>query len=379
MTDKRIIRISSASILAVLLTVLILPLSESGRIAAAVFLFPAAVLIPLFIKKRSILSINKSQILLIMTVIALVYVTLYYVTGLEFGFYKNPNGLNFSNFFKYILPIATVITATEVIRYVFIAQNDKVTNALCYLSCVVSDVLVCSNIPSVTSFNRFMDLVAGALFPALISNLLYNYLSKRYGIFPSLVFKLLTTLHAYVIPVVSGISESLVNFIRILLPIAIYLFIDTLYEKKRRYALGNTSKFWRVASRALTVLVIIIMIGTLMLVSNQFYYGAYVVATDSMTGELNRGDVAIYESYEDQLITEGQVIVFEKNNSIVIHRVVDIEIINGGARYYTKGDVNDDNDDGFITGSDIVGLVNVKLPYFGYPTLWIRSLFMRSR
>ena len=116
-----------------------------------------------------------------------------------------------------------------------------------------------------------------------------------------------------------------------------------------------------------------------MLVSNQFYYGAYVVATDSMTGELNRGDVAIYESYEDQLITEGQVIVFEKNNSIVIHRVVDIEIINGGARYYTKGDVNDDNDDGFITGSDIVGLVNVKLPYFGYPTLWIRSLFMRSR
>lgn len=379
MTDKRIIRISSASILAVLLTVLILPLSESGRIAAAVFLFPAAVLIPLFIKKRSILSINKNQILLIMTVIALVCLMLYYVTGLEFGFYKNPYKLNFSNFFKYILPIATVITATEVIRFVFIAQNDKVTNALCYLSCVVSDVLVCSNIPSVTSFNRFMDLVAGALFPALISNLLYNYLSKRYGIFPSLVFKLLTTLHAYVIPVVSGISESLVNFIRILLPIAIYLFIDTLYEKKRRYALGNTSKFWRVASRALTVLVIIIMIGTIMLVSNQFYYGAYVVATDSMTGELNRGDVAIYESYEDQLITEGQVIVFEKNNSIVIHRVVDIEIINGGARYYTKGDVNDDNDDGFITGSDIVGLVNVKLPYFGYPTLWIRSLFMRSR
>ena len=379
MTDKRIIRISSASILAVLLTVLILPLSESARIVAAIFLFPAAVLLPLFIKKRSILSINKSQILLIMTVIALVYVTLYYVTGLEFGFYKNPNGLNFSNFFKFLLPIATVITATEVIRFVFIAQNDKVTNALCYLSCVVSDILVCSNIPSVTSFNRFMDLVAGALFPALISNLLYNYLSKRYGIFPSLVFKLLTTLHAYVIPVVSGISESLVNFIRILLPIAIYLFIDTLYEKKRRYALGNTSKFWRVASRALTVLVIIIMIGTLMLVSNQFYYGAYVVATDSMTGELNRGDVAIYESYEDQLITEGQVIVFEKNNSIVIHRVVDIEIINGGARYYTKGDVNDDNDDGFITGSDIVGLVNVKLPYFGYPTLWMRSLFMRSR
>ncbi len=379
MTDKRIIRISSASILAVLLIVLILPLSESASIAAAVFLFPVAALFPLFIKKRSILSINKNQILLIMTVIALVYLMLYYVTGLEFGFYKNPYGLNFSNFFKFVLPIATVITATEVIRFVFIAQNDKVTNALCYLSCVACDILICSNIPSVTSFNRFMDLVAGALFPALISNLLYNYLSKRYGIFPSLVFKLLITLHAYVVPVISGISESLVNFIRILLPIAIYLFIDTLYEKKRRYALGNTSKIRRAASRVITALVLIVMVGTIMLISNQFYYGAYVVATESMTGELNRGDVAIYESYEDQLIIKGQVIVFEKNDSIIIHRVADIEIINGGARYYTKGDVNDDNDDGFITDSDIVGLVNLKLPYFGYPTLWMRNLFKRSR
>jgi hypothetical protein len=69
--------------------------------------------------------------------------------------------------------------------------------------------------------------------------------------------------------------------------------------------------------------------------------------------------------------------VFEKNDSMIVHRVVDIEIINGIPRYYTKGDANEDKDLGYITDPDIKGLANHKLPYFGYPTLWIRSLFKR--
>ena len=77
MNDKRIIRISSASIFAVLLIALLLPYEHSGRIVAAVLLVPAAVLSVLFIKKRSILSINKRQVLIIMTATALVYLMLF--------------------------------------------------------------------------------------------------------------------------------------------------------------------------------------------------------------------------------------------------------------------------------------------------------------
>ena len=377
MTDKKVINIFSASVFAVLLLALIMPFGESGRIIAAILLLPAAVLIPIFIKKRSILSINTQQVLLIVTACALVYVMIYYLTGIKFGFYKNPYRLSVGNFFKYVLPIAAVIVFTEIVRFVMMAQNSKLARVLCYFSCVIAEILIASNIPSVTSFNRFMDLVAGALFPALISNLLYNYLAKRYGMYPNLVFRLIITLHAYILPISSGVSDSLVNFCRLLIPIAIYLFIDSLFEKKRRYALGNRSRFYRVMSGTLTVIIIVLMCGTVMLISNQFYYGAYVIATDSMTGELNKGDIAIYESYEDQLIREGQVIIFEEGSSKIVHRVVDIKIINGNSRYYTKGDANEDFDAGYLTDSDIVGLVNVKLPYLGYPTIWVRSLFKR--
>ena len=117
------------------------------------------------------------------------------------------------------------------------------------------------------------------------------------------------------------------------------------------------------------------MLFVVMVVSNQFYIGSYVIATESMTGELNKGDVAISFKYTDQPISEGQVVAFEQNNRVVIHRVVKIEVINGQRRYYTKGDANEDNDMGYITNAEIVGLVNYKIPAVGYPTLWLRSLF----
>ena len=127
----------------------------------------------------------------------------------------------------------------------------------------------------------------------------------------------------------------------------------------------------------ITAAAVAIMLFVILVISNQFFIGTYVIATESMTGELNKGDAAVYERYDDQNVLEGQVIAFEQNDRVVIHRVVKIEVINGQRRYYTKGDANEDVDSGFITDSNIVGLVDNKIPFLGYPTLWMRSLFER--
>ena len=377
MTDKRIVNIFSISVFFALLVALMLPFSGSGRYLAAGLLLPASILIHFFIKKRNTPSINKRQILLIMTVFALVFVTLYYLSGLRFGFYTNPYRFSVGNFFTFFLPIAIIIFSTELIRFVMMAQKGKAPKILCYFSCVFADILIVSAIANINSFGRFMEVVAGAFFPAILSNLLFAYLSTRYGFYPNLLYRAITTLHAYIFPITSGISPALETFCKFLSVIIIFLFIDTLFERKRRRALGNPSPFWRFASKVLTVIVLVIMLSVVMLISNQFTYGSLVIATESMTGELNKGDVVIYESYDKHTIPKGQVIVFEKDQSMVVHRVVDIKIINGVTQYYTKGDANEHNDSGFITDANIVGVVDYKLPYIGYPTLWIRSLFNR--
>ena len=377
MTDRKAVNIFSASVFAALLAILFVPFSESGRIVAASLLLPAAILANVFIKKRNIPSINKRQILLIMTVFALVYVMLYYLSGIKFGFYINPYRLSVSNLFKFLIPITAIIVSEELMRFIIVSQKSKLAIVLCYFSCVFAETIIVSTFASVGSFSRFMELMAGALFPAVISNLLYNYLAKRYGIYPNLAYRAVTTLHTYIFSVSSGISPSLLTFIKLIVPIVIFVFIDALYEKKKRRAIGGNSRVLRVAGISIGSLVLIFMIGIIMLISNQFRYGSLVIATESMTDEINKGDVVIYESLDNQVIEKGQIIAFERNDSVVVHRVIDIEIINGTVRYYTKGDANENADSGYITDTQIVGVVKYKLPSLGYPSLWMRSLFKK--
>ena len=357
--------------LAVLLLALVLPSEISGRILAAILLLPLAIATYFLVKKRSILSIHKTMVLMIMATIGLLYIALYYLSGLHSHFHATGYVLSLRLVTNYILPIAAIIVFTEIIRYVVLAQDSKVDSILMYFFGIITEVLICSNLAAITSFSKFMDFFALALLPALSANFLYHYLSKRYGMLPNIAYRLLISLYAYVIPVQSGIPDSLLAFANLILPIVIYLFIGALYGKKKRHALGKTGKF----SVVITVLIAIIMVSCVALISNQFRYGALVIATESMSGELNKGDVILYEQFDEQIITEGQFILFKKHDSVIIHRVIKIEKINGVLRYYTKGDANEDRDSGFITNSDIIGTVNFKLPYVGYPTIWARSLF----
>lgn len=367
MSDKRILHIISASTLVALLVSFLF--GEGGRIAAALLTVAICAVTMIFVKKRGIPNFVYPEVALLMGVIAAVYVMLYYLTGLQFGIVKTHYGTFLEVVVKYILPISVIIISTELVRNVMCAQEDRAASLLSYVSCVIADVIIHYTLPDIFSFSRFMDIIALAFLPAVLSNLLYHYLSRRYGIIPNVAYRLIITLYPYVISYVTGIPDSLLAFVNLLLPLFVYLFIDYLYEKKKRYAISRNSKLGII----LTAVIAVMMAGVILVVSNTTRFGAYVIASESMTGELNKGDIALYEQYDDQVITEGQVIVFKKDNRSVIHRVAEIANINGQNRYYTKGDMNSDLDWGYITDGDIVGLVDFKLPYFGYPTLWLRE------
>jgi signal peptidase len=149
--------------------------------------------------------------------------------------------------------------------------------------------------------------------------------------------------------------------------------MSALYEKKQKKAVKKGKKLSWIATGAAGCVVVLVA----MLISCQFRFGAIVIATESMTGEINKGDMIIYERYDGQQIQEGQVIVFTKNKSRIIHRVVHIEYENNEYRYFTKGDANEDWDSGYITKADIVGLTNLKLAYVGFPTLWLRDIISK--
>ena len=220
-----------------------------------------------------------------------------------------------------------------------------------------------------------MDVIGLVLFPAVSANIYYNYISKRYGMLPNIAFRLITSLYIYFVPNAVDLPDALNAFIKLTVPFVMLMFVSALYEKKEKKVLRKKSNK---LSYIVMVMTFMFVGAIAMLVSCQFRFGALVIATESMTGDINKGDVIIYEQYDDQIIKEGQVIVFTQNDNKIIHRVVKIENIGGEKHYYTKGDANDSLDYGYRTEKDILALTDIKLSYIGYPTLWLRGLLSSS-
>ena len=366
-SDKGKIYALSLSFLAVLLSCFFIPTKTPEYLIVPVLIIFAPI-VWVLIKKRSILSINKRQVLLLMLVIALLYITIYYLSGMKFGFYRNY--FYFGDFLKELAIMLVVVFSTEALRRVFTSQKNKLAFCVIFLALVMVDVLSEYNFYSLKNFNRFMDFMGLCLFPSIVKNALFFYIASRYGFLPNVAYRLIVAVVPMIIPYAPAVPDALLSFANIVVPLIVYAFIKVLYEKRRREKRLNKG-----ISIAITCILVAIMTGVIMVVSCQFRFCAIVIATESMTGEINKGDVVVYERYENQDLTEGQVIVFDYNGATTVHRVVKKEIINGQFRYYTKGDFNQDVDSGFITKGDVHGVVLFKVAYAGYPTLWLRSIF----
>ena len=89
----------------------------------------------------------------------------------------------------------------------------------------------------------------------------------------------------------------------------------------------------------------------------------------------SRGYVLIVKDINDEDkedIKENEIIAYELNNRIIIHRII-YKYINssGEVIYITKGDNNINADLKEVKENQIAGLVKYKIPYVGYPAVWM--------
>lgn len=236
---------------------------------------------------------------------------------------------------------------------------------------ILLDLIIYAGVYDVTKINDFFTVVGFILFASISCNLLYNYINVRYGKIPIIVYRLVTILYVYFIPITPNVFVFFRSFLRMLYPYIIYLILEYTYSKSN-FAVAYKNKRKTIISTTISG---ILLISLVMLISCKFKYGALVIGSGSMTGSLNKGDAIIYEQYENQNIQEGDIIVFKEKGMQIIHRVVDIKNVNGEYRYFTKGDANQTLDEGYRTKNDIIGITKLRVLYIGYPTIWLRDMF----
>lgn len=372
---------------AILLVILIVALLVSNNMTLPVLafsLFVYMIVVRKMFTKNNRKSLYSKEILYLLIGLAIVYLGIFYLMGFLFaGFNRQLLTFGFGTLIKYIIPNAIIILSAEIVRYIFLSQESShkirgrvvdFAKILTFINMVLIDLIIVRGTYNLDTLNGFLGLTGFTFFSSVSCNLFYNYVSKRYGEKGVIAHRIITTLYVYFIPVLPNVYIYFRSFLRMVYPYIMYMVLEYGYTKDK-YVVSYSER----KRNILKIAVILIFTAMFtMLISCKFRYGLIVIGSGSMTGTIDYGDAAFFESYHGQKIDEGQIIVFKRENIRLIHRVVDVQKINGELRFYTKGDANDTIDDGYRISSDVVGLVNFKIKYIGYPTLFVNDLFGRK-
>ena len=338
----------------------------------AIILLIYTILNKVLVKNDKIGYSNSRNFTIMLTIIGLVYVGFLYFLGIFAGFYLSTVQLTLWSIANYIIPFIIIIISSEITRKNLLLRENKISQYIIVIAMVMLDVVINTNIYNLDSVNDYFTLVTFIIISSIANNIFFNYSVKKFrNATAIIIYKIITTLYMYFIPITPDIYIFLESVFKLILPYIMYAIVQTFYGKKEEII---STKHKR-RDTVILIISIIIIVLIIMLVSCKFKFGALVVGSASMTGTINKGDIIIYEKYEEEeQVKVGSVIVFNNDDTKIIHRIIDKKTVGGKLIYHTQGDANQTKDEGYRVYEDIYGQVKLRIPYIGYFTLWINDL-----
>lgn len=317
----------------------------------------------------------KIDILQIVFIYSTIYLLATYIFGFFFGFVRSPYSLEIIKIIKNILPIITIIIFQELIRYNIISKGKekKFIIILSILIFLLFDISVGINSYTITDAMSIFEIIGLLILPSIIKSLLLTYISYKVGYKPVILYRIIFEVTIFILPIYPDLGIYFESILNVAFPIVLFLKLNTFFAKIKPTTI-RTSKikkflFWAPTITILTTIVI--------LISGMFKIYAMAIGSPSMTPNINKGDAIIIEKLSNSELDElqvGNVIAYKYDKKIVVHRIVNIEKIANKYVFNTKGDNNDDVDMYDIDEDQIVGIVRYKIPFIGYPSVWLSEL-----
>ena len=91
----------------------------------------------------------------------------------------------------------------------------------------------------------------------------------------------------------------------------------------------------------------------------------YIIASGSMEPTLKVGDIVLIKEISSTNLKENDIISFQKDNTIITHRIHKILKLDEKVKFQTKGDHNQSIDSDLVEESNIEGKMIIKIPYIG--------------
>lgn len=309
-------------------------------------------------------------------IIFLSFFLIYYLLGIIVGFVKTENYFTLEGILNFVLPYILFITIKEYLRYQMINKIPKFRLnkiLVCLLFILVDLILYVDTHTFKNNSSLFMFIIVNC-FPAISSSIVCSYISDKVSYKSNIFWLLIFNLYGFVIPIVPDTGLYLGALIKFLFPFVILYSVYSYFRKRNR---NIPIKEKKLSIKYLFIEIMLYLFGLTMIyfTSNLFRYSTIAIASGSMVPEFYRGDVLIIDKkFDISKLKEGQVIAYKYNSTMIVHRIKQIERVDGEYFIYTKGDANDFTDNYVIYENMVVGIAFHKIPYIGLPTIWISEL-----
>ncbi len=285
-------------------------------------------------------------------------------TGFLFGYERNILNLTKVIFvFFYLLGIIL----EECIRYISVNKNREDRYLSFAVSILFSFLMSFSLLDSI-----FLKVISFILI--LFYNVILNYLCYHLGFKFNCICRVGYEFFLLLIPIFPNINIFYVILFVLISMIFFYNSISSDFNFVKIKIEHNN--FYRNCSVISSVLLMIILIFTIILVSGKAEFYMIGIGSNSMNPAIKKGDAIVVRKIKnDSFLKIGDIIVYNYENSKIVHRIHAIEFNNDEVKYITKGDNNQKEDELKLAISDIEGIVSFKVPYIAYPAITLKESF----
>lgn len=313
--------------------------------------------------------------LLIMLIFILGYYIFIYISGIFLGFLLSGYSLKINYLIINIFPIVLFQVTKEMLRYEINTKGErkKVIIILSTIVFILADIYSIKYLYNISEFKELFEMIELYLLPSITENILLTYTSIKSGYKANLTYQFLMKLPTYFLPIVPDLGDYLDVIIRLVFPCLIlwYLMRDAKVTQRSGFIKANNNNTFSKISLGITFFALLVVVY---LTSGLFTYYAISIGSESMQPKLDKGDVTIVRKTSDyKNISVGDILVYKKENRVVVHRVNSITKQNNHYIFTTKGDANNDVDGYPIYENEVIGIVKFKVKYLGYPAVWLNE------
>lgn len=313
-------------------------------------------------------------------IIIILYYIIYFLLGLFLGYQTSPYSRSIITMIKNIIFVIGTLLLREYVRNKLVNNEKNMKNYI-----VITIFFAIISIDYNNFFANFENgetifkFVSGKVFPQIAISSMCTYLAKTGGIKLIVAYRLPIALATVLLPIFPNIDWFFSAMLDALVPLILFVFIN--YEhtiKINRLTRKEKKKISPGKSLAFIGFVLILIV----FLAGLFPYKPVAVMSNSMVPDFTRGYVVIAKKVnKDDIknIKVGDVLQYQLDKNVILHRVIEIEEKDGNYFFKTKGDNNDFPDMKIVEGNQVLGIIKFKIPYVGYPSVWFSEILFKRK